>query len=79
MEKSIGEIDEMLEFSKKQITRPFIRRNISASRRLFNVYLRLRHAAFEVLLSHSVWSSLFKYPPTVCAKKVSSLLREVHK
>ena len=38
--------------------------------------LRLRRVEFETQLSHSVWCSLFKRSPTVCAKTVSSLLRE---
>ena len=38
--------------------------------------LRLRSAAFEMLLSHGVWVSPFKRSPTVCTKTVSSLLRE---
>ena len=38
--------------------------------------LRLRHAALEMLHSHGVWGSSFKRPPSVCAKTVSSLLRE---
>ena len=38
--------------------------------------LRLRRAPFEMPLSHGIWGSPFKRPPTVCAKTVSSLLRE---
>ena len=39
--------------------------------------LRLKSAAFEMqLLSHGVWGSPLKRGPTVCAKIVSSLLRE---
>ena len=37
--------------------------------------LRLRRAAFEMSLCH-VWGSPFKRVPTICAKTVSSLLRE---
>ena len=37
--------------------------------------LRLR-SAFEMQLSHGIWGSTFKGPPTLCAKTVSSLLRE---
>ena len=39
--------------------------------------LRLRSAAFEVQLSHGIWGSAFKGPPTVYTKAVSSLLKEV--
>ena len=38
--------------------------------------LRLRSATFEMQLSHGVWVSPFKFPPNVCAKTVSSFLRE---
>ena len=39
--------------------------------------LRLRSAAFEMQLIHGAWGSLLKRPPTVCAKTVSSFLREI--
>ena len=38
--------------------------------------LRLRREVFEMPLSHGVWGLSFKRSPTVCAKTVSSLLRE---
>ena len=38
--------------------------------------LRLKSAAFEMQLSHDVWGSPFKHSSIVCAKAVSSLLRE---
>ena len=38
--------------------------------------LGLRSAAFEMQLCHGVWGSPFECPPTVCAKTVSSLLKE---
>ena len=54
-------------FSKKQIAK--FRPTDSKS-------LRLRSAAFEMQLSHGVWGSPFKRHSTVCAKAVTSLLRE---
>ena len=38
--------------------------------------LRLTSTAFEMQLSHGVWGSRFKRLTTVCAKTVSSLLKE---
>ena len=61
-------------FINKQITKPFLGKIFWAAD---SKSLRLRSAAFKMqLLNHGVWGSPLKRGPTVCAKTVSSLLRE---
>ena len=60
-------IDEMLESSLK---------NKSQSHLLEEIFQPPNSQRHEILLSHGVWGSPFKRPPTVCPKTVSSLLRE---
>ena len=65
---------EMLEFSLKNKSRSHLLEDMV--RPPDSKILRLKSAAFEIPLSHGVWGSPFKRPITVCAKTVSSLLRE---
>ena len=60
----------MLGFTKKQITNHFLEEIFCPADSK-----RLRSAAFEIQLSHSIWGSPFKCPTTACATTVSSLLR----
>ena len=64
----------MLEFSLKNKSRSHLLEDMV--RPPDSKILRLKSAAFEIPLSHGVWGSPFKRPITVCAKTVSSLLRE---
>ena len=38
--------------------------------------LKLKRAANEMPLNHGAWGSPFKRRPTICAKAISTLLRE---
>ena len=67
-------IGEILESSLKNKSRSHLLKEIFRSPD--SKSLRLKQGVFEIPLSHGVWGSPLKCVPNVCAKAVSSLLRE---